>query len=131
MSAQFENQFSQYTQQFTSVAARANRIALENAESMFGVQLKTFEKNVHATTDFLGEVAEAHDMATYQALWPKGMQIARENLERIASANQELVGVGMKASEALGQLARGQFESMTEQVQETVAKATKAARGGK
>ncbi len=128
MSAQFENPFSSYTQQFAAAATRANRIALENAESMFGLQLKTFEQNVHATTGFLGEMAEARDVASYQSLWPKGLQLARENLERLASTNQEVVGVGLKTSEALGQLARSQFEAATEQVQATVAKASKASR---
>ena len=53
---QFNNQFSAYTQQFTAAAARVNRLALENAESVFGVQLRTLEKNFEATTGFLGEM---------------------------------------------------------------------------
>ena len=32
----------------------ANRLALESAETVFGVQLKTFEKNIDATTAFFG-----------------------------------------------------------------------------
>ncbi|HBK46422.1 MAG TPA: phasin-family protein [Xanthomonadaceae bacterium] len=129
MSAQFENRFSDYTHQFAATAARANRLALENAESVFGLQLKTFEKNVNATTDFLGEFAEARDFGTYQTLWPKGLQVARDNLERLASANQEVVGLSLKASEALGQLAKHQFETVTDQVQASAGKAGKTGRG--
>ncbi|MDQ1094699.1 hypothetical protein QE400_004112 [Xanthomonas sacchari] len=115
MSAQFNDQFSSYTQQFAATAARANRLALESAESVFGVQLKTFEKNVSATTGFFGELTEARDLGTVQALWPKGLQIARDNFERLASANQEVFGLGLKTSEAIGQLAKHQFEAATEQ----------------
>ncbi|MCW1776922.1 phasin family protein [Pantoea ananatis] len=77
--------------------------------------MKTFEKNVSATTGFLGELTEARDLGTVQALWPKGLQIARDNFERLATANQEVFGLGLKASEAIGQLAKHQFEAATEQ----------------
>ncbi|MBN6150393.1 phasin family protein [Xanthomonas sp. AmX2] len=114
MSAQFNDQFSSYTQQFAAAAARANRLALESAESLFGVQLKTFEKNVSATTGFLGELSEARDLGSVQSLWPKGLQIARDNIERLATANQEMFGLGLKASEAIGQLAKSQFDAASE-----------------
>ena len=128
MSAQFDSTFSQYTHQFAAAATRANRLALENAESLFGLQLKAFEKNVTATADFIGEFAGASDLGSYQTLWPKGLQIARDNLERLAAANQEAVGLSLKASEAFGQLARDQFETASEQVQATVAKAGRGSR---
>jgi hypothetical protein len=121
MSAQFENSFSNYTQQFAATAARANRLALENVDSVFGLQLKTLEKNVAATTDFLGEVTEVRDLSGYQSLFPKGLQVARGNLERLAAANQEVIGLSLKTSGAIGQLAKQQFESATEQVKANVA----------
>lgn len=121
MSAQFDSSFSQYTHQFAAAASRANRLALENAESVFGLQLKTLEKNANATADFLGQFAGVNDLGTVQSLWPKGLQIARDNLERLATANQEAVGLSLKASEAIGQLARSQFESANEQFQANVA----------
>jgi hypothetical protein len=121
MSAQFDG-FSSYTHQFAAAAVRANRLALENAESMFGLQLKAFEQNVHATTGFLGEMAEARGLESYQTLWPKGLKIARDNLERLADAGQEAVGLGLKASEAIGQLAKDQFETVSDQVQAAQAK---------
>ena len=81
---QFNNQFSAYTQQFTAAAARVNRLALENAESVFGVQLRTIEKNVEATTSFLSELADARDLEAYKALLPKGLQVARDNADGLA-----------------------------------------------
>ncbi|NIK33522.1 hypothetical protein FHY15_002684 [Xanthomonas arboricola] len=111
MSAQFENGFNS----FASAAARANQLAMEQAENAFGLQLKTLERNVSATTSFFGEFAQARDLGAYQTLWPKGLQLARDNLERLASVNQEVVGLGLKASDALGQLAKQQFEANSEQ----------------
>ncbi|MFT4256317.1 MAG: phasin family protein [Pseudoxanthomonas sp.] len=128
MSAQFTNQFSTYTHQFAAAASRANRLALESAESLFGVQLKTFEKNVDATTAYLEELAEVRDLEAYKTLWPKGVQVAKDNAERLIAAGQEAFGVTLKTSEAFGQLAKSQFESAQDTVQATVAKVTKAAK---
>src|SRR5690606_21620744 len=128
MSYPFNEQFSAYTHQFAAVAARMNRLALENAETLFGVQLRTFEKNVDATTSYLGELAEARDLDAYRSLWPKGLQVARDNAERVAAAGQEVFGLTLKTTEALGQLAKAQFEAASDEAQATVAKATKAAK---
>ena len=106
MSYQFNDQFSAYTQQFAAVAARVNRLALENAETVFGLQLRTLEKNVDATTSFLGELVEARDLESYKTLVPKGLQVARDNAERVAAAGQEVFGLTLKTSEALGQLVK-------------------------
>jgi len=127
MSAQCEG-FNQYTHQFAAAASRANRLALENAESVFGLQLKTLEKNVTATADFFGQFAGANDLGSVQSLWPKGLQIARDNLERLATANQEAVGLSLKTSEALGELARHQFESASGQFQAGAAPSGRTAR---
>lgn len=129
MSAQINEQFSTFTHQFAAAAARANRLALETAETVFGVQLKTFEKNVDATTAFFGEVAEIRDIEAYKNVWPKGLQVAKDNVERVAAAGQEVFGLTLKANEAIGQLAKSQFEAASETAQATVAKATKAAKG--
>ena len=128
MSYQFNDPFSAYTQQFSAVAARFNRLALENAETLLGLQLRTLEKNVEATTSFLGEFAGASDLDAYRNLWPKGLQVARDNAERMAAAGQELVGLTLKTGEALGELAKGQFEAASEQAQAGAAKPTRGKR---
>ena len=128
MSAQF-NDFSSYTHQFAAAATRANRMALETAETVFGVQLKAFEKNMDATTAFFSELAEVRDIEGYKNVWPKGVQVVRDNAERVVAATQEVIGLTLKNGESLGQMAKVQMEAASENVQDTVAKATKAARG--
>jgi hypothetical protein len=129
MSAQMNEQFTTFTHQFAAAAARANRLALENAETIFGVQLKAFEKNIDATTAYFTELAEIRDVEAYKTVFPKGLQIAKDNAERVAAANQEVIGLTLKTNEAIGQLAKSQFEAVSETAQATVAKATKAAKG--
>ena len=108
MSAQ-ANDFSSYTQQFAAAANRANRLTLENAESVFGVQLRALERNTNAMAGFLGELSSAGASVDLQALLPKGLQVARDNFERLATASQEAIGLSLKTSEALGELVRQPF----------------------
>ncbi|MCF7749355.1 phasin family protein [Bacillus subtilis subsp. subtilis] len=103
MASAFTDSLNDYTRQLAATATRANRLALENAESMFGVQLKTLEKSITATSGFFGEIVQSQEPAT---LLPKGAQLARDNLARWTSASQQVVGLGLKASEAFGELAR-------------------------
>ena len=129
MSAQLNEQFTTFTHQFAAAAARANRLALENAETIFGVQLKTLEKNIDATTAYFTELSEIRDVEAYKSVLPKGLQVAKENAERAAAAGQEVIGLTLKTNEALGQLAKSQFEAASESAQATVAKATKTVKG--
>ena len=131
MSAQLNEQFTTFTHQFAAAAARANRLALENAETIFGVQLKTLEKNIDATTAYFTELSEIRDVEAYKTVLPKGLQVAKENAERAAAAGQEVIGLTLKTNEALGQLAKSQFEAASESAQATVAKATKTVKGKK
>ncbi|MET0290530.1 MAG: phasin family protein, partial [Pseudoxanthomonas sp.] len=125
MSAQF-NDFSAYTQQFAAIASRVNRLALENAESAFSVGVKTFERNAEAVNDYVTELAAVRDLDGYKTLWPKGLQLARDNTERLVAAQQEFFGLSLKTGEAFGALAKSQIESATDSFNATVAKAAKA-----
>lgn len=127
MSAQFDD-FNQYTQQFAASAIRANQLALESAGTAFGVQLKAFEGSTSATAAFLGEVASARGLESVQALWPKGLQVARDSLARAASASQEVFGLSLKTSEALGQLARDEIATFSDRFKASVAQAGKVGR---
>ena len=131
MYQQFNEQFAAATRQFADTAAQFNRIALENAEAVFGLQMAALEERTNATFAFFGEVAEVRDPEAMKNLWPKGVQIARENVERAVSTGQEVFGRTMKANEALGQIAKSQVESAVKKTQADVEKATKSARSGK
>ena len=108
MPARFDD-LSRYALQFKAVADQANRLALENAERLFGVQLRTLERNTQATAGFWGELTHPGAPQDLPSLLSKGEQVARDNFERVANAHQEIAGLSLKAGEALGELARQAF----------------------
>lgn len=107
MSARFETHFDACTRQWATAARHANRLALESAGSAFGVQLRAFEHSANATLGFFGELAQQG--SDLPALLPKGLQLARDNLQRLADAGQDAFGLGLKAGMAIGELARQPF----------------------
>lgn len=120
-------QFANGARQFADTAAEVNRIALENAQKIFGLQLAAFEESTSATFAFLGEMSEVRDLDGLKAAWPKGVQVARENVERSVSTGQEVFDRTLKSNEAIVQIAKGQVESATAQAQATAEQAVKAA----
>lgn len=124
---QFNDQFSNATSQFANVAASFNRLALENAEKAFGLHLAAIEQNVNAAFAFAGELVEVRDADGLKAVWPKGLQVARASAERSLGAAQESFAGTVKTNEAIGALAKTQFEQASSQVKAEVEKATKAA----
>lgn len=117
-------QFAAVSRQFVDNAVQVNRLALENAEKVFGLQLAAFEESASAAFAFLGEVAEVRDFDGFKAVLPKGVQITRENVERTISTGQEVFGRTVKTNEAIAQIAKGQFENATAQANAEVEKAT-------
>lgn len=122
-------QFASTARQFADTAAQVNRLALAGAEKAFGLQLSTLEENTNAAFAFWGELAEVRDFDGLKAVWPKGVQTARESLERSVSAGQEVFGQAVATNEAIAQIAKGQVEAAQAKAEEAVQTATKAATG--
>ncbi|WP_202839405.1 phasin family protein [Luteimonas saliphila] len=130
MNYQYNEQFAAATRQFADTAARINQLALENAQKVFGLQLATLEENAEATFAFFGEAADVRDFDGMKTLLPKGVQIARENVERAIGAGQEVFGSTVKTNEAIAEIAKSQLEAATvkaqAQAEKVVASAAKA-----
>jgi phasin family protein len=126
------DQFGSATRQFADTAAQVNQLALENAEKVFGLQFATLQQNVNATFAFWGELAQVRDIDGLKNVLPKGVQVARENVERAVGTGQEVFGRTVKTGEAIAQIAKGQVESATANAQanaeEVVQAATKRAK---
>ena len=125
---QFNEQFTKSTAQFADVAANANRLALENVQNAFGLQLAAIEENAAAAFAFFGELTNVRDMDGLKAVLPKGVQIARASTERSLGTAQEVFANTIKTNEAIGALAKSQFEQATAQAKAEVEKVTKAAK---
>ena len=99
-------------------------IALENAEAVFGLQLGAIQDRANATFAFFGEAAQARDLDAFKTLLPKGVQVARENLERAVATGQDVYGRTLKANEAIGQITKSQLETVVAKTQASVEEAT-------
>ena len=131
MYQQFNEQFAKSTRQFAETSAQVGRLALENTEAVFGLQFNTIEQNFNATLAFFNELVDVRDVDGLKTVWPKGVQVARENVERAIGAGQEVFGRTVKTNEAIAQIAKTQFETVAKTVEadvETVAKAARKAR---
>ncbi len=120
-------QFVTASRQFADTAAQVNRLALENAEKVFGLQFTTFQDNANAAFAFFGEVAQARDFDSLKTVWPKGLQVARETAERTVSTGQEVFGRTLKTNEAIAQIAKSEVESAGANVQAEADRVVKAA----
>src|SRR5690606_19470565 len=127
MTYQSNDQFTAATRQFADTAAQINRLTLENAQKVFGLQLATLEESAEATFAFLGEAAEVRDFDSLKTLLPKGAQVARENVERSINAGQEVFGRTVKTNEAIAEIAKSQVEAASVQAQAEADKVVKAA----
>ena len=125
MYQQINEQFTAASRQFADTAAQINRLAIDNATQVFGLQLAALEAGATAAFAFFGEVAEVRSPEQFKTVWPKGLQVARENVERSIATGQDVVARTLKANEAIGQIAKAQFEAQASVVSEQVAKATK------
>ena len=124
---QYNDQFTKAASQFADVAAHANRLALENVQNAFGLQLAAIEENAAAAFAFFGELSNVRDIDGLKAVLPKGAQIARASTERSLGTAQEVFANTVKTNEAIGALTKGQLEQVTAQATAEVEKATKAA----
>lgn len=126
MYQQFNDQFAKSTRQFADTTAQVGRLTLENTEAVFGLQLAAIEESMNATFAFWGELADIRDFDGLKAAWPKGVQIARENVERGIGTGQEVFGRTLKTNEAIAQIAKSQFETVAATVQADAEKVVKA-----
>ena len=122
---QFNEQFAAATRQFAETAARVNRLAIENAEQVFGLQIAAIEENANATFAFWNQLTEARDFNGLRDVVPAGVQVARENTERTIAAGQEIYDRTLKTNEAIAQIAKGEIEQVAAKAQAEAEKVVK------
>lgn len=113
---------------YTDAFVKAQGLALAGFERITELNLKTFEDRVKASVDFWSEAAEVRDIEAAQAFWPKSAQFVKESAEKLYANGQEVLGISLKTSEAIGALAKTSFEATSKQVNDTLNKTAKAGR---
>ena len=131
MYQQINEQFTAASRQFADTAARINRLALDNATQVFGLQLAAVEAGATAAFAFFGEVADARTPEQFKAVSAKGLQVARETVERSIATGQDVVARTLKTQEAIGSIAKTQFEAQAKEVNAQVANAATKSSGAK
>ena len=127
MYEQINSQVLALSKSFADTAFKAHSLAVEGFERITDLQLKTLENRVSATVEFWSEAAEVRDFDALKSFWPKGVNLVKETTEKFYANGQEVFGLTLKTSEALGQLAKGSFESANDSFTKQVAAVTKKA----
>jgi hypothetical protein len=104
------SQFIAFGKHFSDAAFKAHGLAVASFEKAVDLQIKTFENRVNATVEFLSDASEVRDMETARTLFPKSVQLAKDSAEKLYATSQELVGLTVKTTEAIGGLVKGTFE---------------------
>ncbi len=126
MYEQFDSkQFIAFSKQFSDAAFKAQGLAIAGLERVVDVQLKTFENRLNATVEFLTDASEVRDLEAARSLFPKSVQLAKDNAEKMYAVSQELVGISVKTTEAIGDVVRGQYEQVAKTGAATAKKAAK------
>lgn len=128
MYEQINSQVLALSKSFADTALKAHSLAVEGFERISAMQLKTLENRVSATVEFWSEAAEVRDFDGFKTIWPKGVSLVKETTEKFYANGQEVIGVSLKTSEALGQLAKGSFEAANENFTKQVNVVKKAAK---
>lgn len=114
MFEQINTQSVAFGKSYTDTLVKAQGYALAGLERITELNLKTFEDNVKASVDFWSQAAEVRDFEGVKAISQKGVQLAKDSAAKLYANSQEVAGVSLKTSEAIGSLAKGSFENAKE-----------------
>jgi hypothetical protein len=132
MYEQIQNQIATISKQFTQNIQKANELLLANAETTMALQMKTFEERMNANLAFWGAAAESRDAEGVQAVLPKGVQLLKDNAERVYQTSQQIIAGNLKTSEAIAELIKVNVQAandgVTSAIQQNVKTAKSAAK---
>ena len=132
MFEQINAQWMSMGKRFTDTAIRAHGLAVEGFEKTLNLNLKALEERAEATTGFFTEATAARDFEAVKALFPKGLNLAKEAAEKMIANGQEVMAVTMQTNESIGALlasdAQAAGETFQAQASDVAAKVRKTAR---
>ena len=128
MFEQINNQSLTLGKSYADAFVKAQGLALAGFERITELNVKIFEDRVKASVEFWTEASEVRDLEAAKAISAKGVQLAKESAEKLYANSQEVLGVSLKTSEAIGSLAKGSFENTNEAFAKQANSVKKAAR---
>lgn len=113
---QFSNQSLAMGKAYADTIAKAQSLTMESFERIAALQMQTFENRMAAAMQFWSEAAEVRDLEGAKAIWPKTVELTKQNAEKIYATSQDVLGVSVKTGEALGELAKESLDAASANV---------------
>jgi len=111
MYSQFQKQSLDLGKQFAEQAYKAQLAALKGISEIQSLQVKALESQAKSNLAFVADSLEAREIQDVSALWPKGLDFARDSAEAAYAAGQEILGLAQKAAEQFGDLTRNSLKA--------------------
>ena len=125
MYAQLQQQTLNLGKQWAEQSYKAQLTALRGFAEIQGLQVRALEAQVKANLAFVADSMEAREIEDVSALWPKGLDFARNSAEAAYEAGQQALGVAQKTAEQLGELARNGVKAANDVAGNTAKKAAR------
>lgn len=125
---QISNQLLALSKNFADTAFKAHHLAMEGMERITEMNMKALENNLNTSVAFWSEATEARGFDSMKAMWPKSISLVKNSAEKMYHHTQEVLSMGIKTSEALGNLAKSAFEAANDNMQAHANVAKKAAK---
>jgi phasin family protein len=117
MTDQFNTkQFVSFGKQISETAFKAHGLVIAGFERSVELQLKHLESHVNAAVAYFTDAVEARDMDSARALLPKTVDLLKDAAEKSYAASQELLGLTVKTTEAIGDVLKTSFEAANDAV---------------
>lgn len=111
MYSQFQKQSLGLGKQFAEQAYKAQITALKGLSEIQGLQVKALESQAKSNLAFVADSLEAREIQDVSALWPKGIDFARDSAEAAYATSQEILTVAQKTAEQFGDLTRNSLKA--------------------
>lgn len=111
MYSQIQKQSLDLGKQFAEQAYKAQIAALKGISEIQGLQVKALESQAKSNLAFVADSLEVRELQDATALWPKGLDFARDSVEAAYAAGQEILGVAQKTAEQFGDLTRNSLKA--------------------
>ncbi|MGH8156420.1 MAG: phasin family protein, partial [Rhodanobacteraceae bacterium] len=93
MYSQFQKQSLDFGKQFAEQAYKAQIAALKGISDVQNLQLKALESQAKSNFAFVSDALEVREVQDVTALWPKGLDFARDSVESAYATSQEILGI--------------------------------------
>lgn len=126
MYAQWQQQTIDLGKQLAEQSYKSQLTALHGFTEIQNLQMKALEAQVKANLAFVAESMAAHEPEDMTAMWPKGLDFARNSAEHAYATGQQTMGIAQKTAEQMGELTRTSVKAANDAAGQTAKTARKA-----